>query len=799
MTDSNSVVLWDQVAQQAVINTRVGPTISSRAYSMVHTAIFDAWAAYDPVATSTQLGNTLQRPASENTDANKNEAMSYAAYRTLVDLFPTQVALFDGLMAQLGYDPNNQTSNITTAAGIGNVSARALLTSRRDDGSNQLNGYADTTGYQPVNTDDPTVDPSRWQPLSGANGTVQKYLTPQWGQVTPFGLTSTSQFRPPAPIPYLLADGTVNPEYVQQVQNILDLSANLTDEQKIIAEYWEDGGGTSFPPGHWMSIGQFVSERDSHSLDKDAQMFFALGNAVMDAGIATWEAKGYYDSARPITMVHHLFAGQQVTAWGGPGQGTQTIDGSNWRPYLGTTPPFAEYTSGHSSFSAAGAEILQRFTGSDAYGGSITIPVGESRYELGLGPATDITLSWDTFSDAADQAGMSREYGGIHFQEGNLQGRALGRQVGAAVWEESQLFVQAGLAAPPSLAATSNNLLTIAGSGIPAQLKFTLTQGSRSSLNEVGVLVVDDDQGTIDGIAPGSAGYVEAALTRGQVILSALSILPKDYSATGQTRQLNLPTNKPLMFYLVQNGSTDGVLANGANAGNVFFSLSSANSDNSNYLQVSDLGNGAFNLAWEDGLGGGNKSFNDLVLNAQVTNASSLNDWAGLRQGEREIIDLSLQADVVSASFVVNREAAHDNFVGFYNVVDVNGGIDVNGDGKVDLNPGDAGYAQAAIAERVDINLSVANQGTANITGQLPGGGFLAPFMITNGTPEAFLAQNASNQPGQASIACFSYLGANPDGVDHIRLLADNTFGFEDLFGGGDKDFNDLVVQVNIA
>ncbi|MBD0304220.1 MAG: DUF4114 domain-containing protein, partial [Tolypothrix sp. T3-bin4] len=225
----------------------------------------------------------------------------------------------------------------------------------------------------------------------------------------------------------------------------------------------------------------------------------------------------------------------------------------------------------------------------------------------------------------------------------------------------------------------------------------------------------------------------------------------------------------------------------------------SANSDKSNYLQVSDLGNGAFNLAWEDGLGGGDKSFNDLVLNAQMTNHSSLNDWAGLRQGEREIIDLTLQADVVSASFVVNREAAYDNFVGFYNVVDLKGGIDVNGDGKVDLDPGDAGYAQAAIAQRVDINLSVPNQGTANITGQLPGGGFLAPFMITNGTPEAFLAQNASNQPGQAPIACFSYLGANPDGVDHIRLLADNTFGFEDLFGGGDKDFNDLVVQVNIA
>jgi hypothetical protein len=95
-------VLWDQAAQQAVINTAVGPTIASRAYSMVHTALFDAWAAYDPVAVSTQLGDSLQRPLSENTIANKTEAMSFSAYRVLSELFPDQVEIFDQLMANLG-------------------------------------------------------------------------------------------------------------------------------------------------------------------------------------------------------------------------------------------------------------------------------------------------------------------------------------------------------------------------------------------------------------------------------------------------------------------------------------------------------------------------------------------------------------------------------------------------------------------------------------------------------------------------------------------------------------------------
>lgn len=783
MPDLNSIVLWDQVAQQAVINLRVGPTIASRAYGMIHTAIFDAWAAYDPVATSTQLGNTLQRPVQENTDTNKNEAISYAAYRTLVDLFPTQVSLFNNLMTSLGFDPNNTSSDITTAAGIGNVSARALLAFRHNDGSNQLSGYADTTGYQPVNTPDTIVDPNQWQPLRNPNGTVQTYLTPQWGEVTPFGLTSGSQFRPPAPATYLLPDGTVNPEYIQQAQQALNLSANLTDEQKAIAEYWENGPGTSFPPGTWMGFGQFVSQRDAHTVDRDVQLFFALGNAQMDAGIGTWEAKRYYNSERPITAIRFLFAGQPVTAWGGSGQGTQVIDGSNWQSYL-ATPGFAEHTSGHSAFSAAGAEILKRFTGSDAFGLSATISAGTSRIEAGVTPATDITLSWATFSEAADQAGMSREYGGIHFQNGNLQGRALGREVGAAVWEESQRYIQAGLAAPPSLTATANNLLTIQGSGIPTQVKCTLTDTDVSLVNEVGVFVVDDDQGTINGIAPGSAGYLEAALSRGQVIFSALSDLPDGFTDVGQTRQLSLPTNKPLMFYLVQNSTTDSVLANGANGANVFFASSSANSDGLNHLQVSNQGNGVFNLAWEDKLGGTDQDFNDMKLNVQLTNPSSLNDWMGVRQGEQEVLDLSLQTGLVSSNFIVNEEAAFDNTFGLYRVADLSGGIDVDGDNRIDLRPGDADYARVAVERRVDFGSG------------LPGGGFLAPFLIANGTPEQFLAQNSSNQQGGSPLAYFSFLGANSDGVDHVRLLADNTFGFEDKFGGGDLDCNDLVVKV---
>ncbi len=111
------------------------------------------------------------------------------------------------------------------------------------------------------------------------------------------------------------------------------------------------------------------------------------------------------------------------------------------------TPPFPEFNSGHSTFSAAGAEILKSFTGSDAFGASATVQAGSSKVEPGAVPAADVTLSWATFSDAADQAGISRRYGGIHFVQGDLRGRSGGRLVGAQVWAKALTYFN-GTATP---------------------------------------------------------------------------------------------------------------------------------------------------------------------------------------------------------------------------------------------------------------------------------------------------------------------------------------------------------------
>ena len=208
----------------------------------------------------------------------------------------------------------------------------------------------------------------------------------------------------------------------------------------MISEYWADGPHSELPPGHWDLFAQFVSARDHHELADDVKVFFAMTNAIFDAGIVAWDAKRAFDSVRPVTAISFLFKGQQIQAWGGPFKGTITMDGGDWIPYQPSTfptPPFPECSSGHSTFSAAGAEILKLFTGSDIFGGSVTLPAGSSKIEPGLTPTQPVTLTWRTFTQAANQAGISRRYGGIHFEVGDLTGRATGRLLADQVWAKA--------------------------------------------------------------------------------------------------------------------------------------------------------------------------------------------------------------------------------------------------------------------------------------------------------------------------------------------------------------------------
>lgn len=445
-TSSATVVVdWNAAALDAIRETHPGPPIVARALAVTHTCIYDAWAAYDDRAIGTRngAGGVHRRPAIERTDANRREAISYAAHQALVDLFPSEEAMFDALMVDLGYDPDVTSVDPATAAGVGNAACAAVLAYRHADGSNQLGNlapgaYADYTGYAPVNTPDVVNEIGRWQPLRVSDGNegfvVQTFIAPHWKRVKPFALKRYDTFRVKRP---------ARPDtqaFEQQALEVVAYSAVLNDQQKVIAEYWADGPTSELPPGHWTLFAEFVSERDDHDLAEDVKMFMLVANSQLDASIATWGYKVDFDYVRPVTAIHELFAGQMIEAWAGPGLGTDLIPAEDWRPYQAATvvtPPFAEYISGHSTFSAAGAQVLKRFTGSDVFKNSVTIEAGSSRVEPGDVPDNDMTLTWATFTEAADEAGVSRRFGGIHFIDGDLEGRLLGRKVGDAVYEKA--------------------------------------------------------------------------------------------------------------------------------------------------------------------------------------------------------------------------------------------------------------------------------------------------------------------------------------------------------------------------
>lgn len=194
---------WNAAALQSIRITHPGPPMVARMLAIAHTCIYDAWAAYDPIAVGTRLGGALRRPAAERTDTNKNAAVSYAAHACLKYLFPSQVPYLDGVLSGLGYNPANSSVDTATPAGIGHLAAQAVISFRHHDGANQLGdlnpgAYTDYTGYAPVNTPDAIDDPNRWQPLRVSDGhggfVTQKFIGAQWERVIPFALTSASQF-----------------------------------------------------------------------------------------------------------------------------------------------------------------------------------------------------------------------------------------------------------------------------------------------------------------------------------------------------------------------------------------------------------------------------------------------------------------------------------------------------------------------------------------------------------------------------------------------------------------------------
>jgi membrane-associated phospholipid phosphatase len=234
-------------------------------------------------------------------------------------------------------------------------------------------------------------------PASNSAGVTE----PFWGTLRPFALDSWDECpAPPAPA-YDEKPGT--PLY-QEAKHVYDVSKALTPEQRTIALYWADNGGeTGTPVGHWLSIaGQLVGEQQV-SAEQGARALMATSVAMADAFIAAWGYKFKLNVVRPRTFIR------------------RTID-PNWEPAI-PTPPFPEYLSGHSTNSMAAAVALGGVLQSKPFVDSTALTIGHKAREF------------ESFRAAAEEAGLSRIYGGIHYQIANLTGRALGQCIGEKVNE----------------------------------------------------------------------------------------------------------------------------------------------------------------------------------------------------------------------------------------------------------------------------------------------------------------------------------------------------------------------------
>ena len=376
------VLDWNRVMLALVTTPGVQPTSvhPTRNFAIVHAAIYDAVNSIDRSHEPYLIEIHPRRDASETAAADA------AAYRTLLGLYPSQQQTLDQTYAaELSRVPAGPARD--EGVRVGAQVARDLLAVRADDGSQAVPppfvAGADPGAYRPT--------PPNFAAPAFTN----------WGQVTPFVLDRGDQFRP-APPPAVTSDAYATA--LREVQSVgASNSTTRSADQTQLATFWN-------PPiqNTWNQIAETVATAHHSDLPTTARLFATLNLSFADAAIAFYDAKYAFQVWRPVAAIE------------------ATADPA-WLPLTGTTPADPSYPGAHSTISAAGADVLAQFYG-DAQRFTVTSPA-----------LPGVTRSFRSFSGAAEEAGLSRIYAGVHTRLDHVAGLKLGHDVAGFVLRDALL------------------------------------------------------------------------------------------------------------------------------------------------------------------------------------------------------------------------------------------------------------------------------------------------------------------------------------------------------------------------
>jgi hypothetical protein len=389
---------------QVVMGNNFSPIVASRNYAYAAIAGYEVMAAGDPSnyqSLAGQLKGLTEVPTTKDTaniDFSYASLIAYCMVGEAVTFPEGSLKEYTDSLHQLVKDHGMPTKMIAASESFAKEMGAAIIAWSKKD------NYAQTRSAEKFTVKD---IPGRWVPTPPMYASAAE---PHWKEIRTMVLDSASQFRPSAPPAFNVTDK--NSEYYKNVMMVKNAVDSLTDEQKHIANFWDDNpfkvnvtGHAMFstkkfsPPGHWMSIVGIANKTAKKDFNTAVYAYAKTAIALFDAFIHTWDAKYEYNTVRPETVINKYFD-------------------QNWRPLL-QTPAFPEYTCGHSTISSSAAEALTSVYGDNfAYTDSTELEFGiENR-------------SFTSFRAAAEENNWARFYGGIHFHNSCITSTQKGKAVG---------------------------------------------------------------------------------------------------------------------------------------------------------------------------------------------------------------------------------------------------------------------------------------------------------------------------------------------------------------------------------